>query len=70
MLRIETLGSLQYSEPARRPGASYKGGRRFPRAEKVRVIQAKPFERGRDAMPGSMMQRKSGLPAALLQQAW
>jgi hypothetical protein len=34
------------------------------------VIQAKPSEGAMNAMPGSMMQRKVGRPAALLQQAW
>jgi hypothetical protein len=33
------------------------------------AIQAKVL-REREAMPGSMMQRKFGRPAALLQQAW
>jgi metallo-beta-lactamase class B len=34
------------------------------------ISKAKPFEWGRDAIPGSMMQRKFGRPAALPQQAW
>jgi hypothetical protein len=49
-------------------------GQRIAHLRDTRAVQIEALVvragRGREAMPGSMMQRKSGFPTALPQQAW